>query len=190
METTTDFDHNASITVDRLSALISNSNKSLGSMNNPPRYESSGGNTSRLKLPNMELPTFTGSYTDCMSFIDLFKASVYSNSQLTNSEKLNSLRAYEKGDAAKLISSITITDTNYTIAMQLLQERYENKRSIDQARLQLIWSQPSMKLESSSGLRKILETTNEHLRAQAKLGQPVQYCDSFLVFWLAEKNGH
>ena len=187
METTTDFDHNASITVARLSALISNYHKSLESINNPPRYESSGRNTSKLKLPKLELPTFTGSYTDWMSFIDLFRASVNSNSQLTNSEKLNYLRACLKGDAAKLISSITITDANYTIARQLLQERYENKRSIVQAHLQIIWSQPSMKMESSTGLRKILETTNEHLRALAELGQPVEHWDSFLVFWLTDK---
>ena len=125
-----------------------------------------------------------------MSFIDLFKRSVYSNSQLTNSEKLNNLRACVKGDAAKLIRSITITDTKYTIAMQLLQERYENKRSILQAHLQIIWSHSSMKMESSSGLRKILETTNQHLRYLAELGQPVEHWDSLLVFWLAKKIGH
>ena len=116
METTTDFDHNASITVARLSALISNYHKSSESLSNPPRYESYGGTTSKLRLPKLELPTFTGCYTDWMSFIDLFKASIDSNSQLTNSEKLNYLRACVKGDAAKLINSITITDTNYTIA--------------------------------------------------------------------------
>ena len=117
-----------------------------------------------------------------MSFIDLFKTSVYSNSQLTNSEKLNNLRACVKGDAAKLISSTTITDTSYTIAMQLLQERYENKRSIVQAHLQIIWSHFSMKMESSSGLRKILETTNQHLRYLPELSQPVENWDSLLVF--------
>ena len=61
METIIDFDHNASITVARLSALFNNYHKSLESMNNPPRYEFSGGNTSNLKLLKLELPTFTGS---------------------------------------------------------------------------------------------------------------------------------
>ena len=187
METTTDFDHNASITVARLSAPISNYHRSLESMSKHPLHESSGGTTSKLSLPKLELPSFTGSYTDWISFIDLFKASVDSNSQLTNSEKLNYLRACVEGDAAKLISSITITDTNYTIAMQLLQERYENKPSIVQAHLQIIWSQPSMKMESSSGLQKNLETTNEHLRPLADLCQPFVHWDSLLVFWLAEK---
>ena len=92
-----------------------------------------------------------------------------------------------KGDAAKFISSSTITDTNYTIAMRWLQERYENKRSIVPAHLQVNWSQPSMKTESAFGLRKILETSNEHLRALAELGQPVEHWESLLVFWIAKK---
>ena len=61
METTTDFHHNASITVARLSALTTNYHKTLESMNNPFRYDSSGGITSKLKQLKKELPTFTGS---------------------------------------------------------------------------------------------------------------------------------
>ena len=110
-----------------------------------------------------------------MSFIDLFRASVDKNTQLTNSEKLNYLKACVKGDAAKLINSITITDSDYTIAMDLLIERYENKRSIVQAHLQKNWGQRNMRLESAAGLRKILETTNEHLPAFRELGQPVNH---------------
>ena len=71
--------------------------------------------------------------------------------------------------------------------MQLLQERYENKPSIVQAHLQIILSQPSLKMESSSGFQKILDTTNELLNPLADLGQPVVHCDSLLVFWLAGK---
>ena len=114
-------------------------------MNNPPRFESSVSNTSKLKLPKLELPTFADFYTNSMSFIDLFKASVDSNSQLTNSVKLKYLRVCVKGDAAKIFSSITITDTNFIIAMKLLQKRFENKCTIVQAPLQSLGSQPSMK---------------------------------------------
>ena len=70
LETTTDFDHNASITVARLSALTSDYHKSLESMTNHPRHGSSGGKTSKRKLPILEILTFTGSYTDlCLSLI-------------------------------------------------------------------------------------------------------------------------
>ena len=69
---------------------------------------------------------------------------------------LNYLRACLKGDAAKLICSLMITDANHEIALTLLRKRYENKRCIVQGHLKVIWSQPSLKYESGLGLRKIL----------------------------------
>ncbi len=44
-----------------------------------------------------------------------------------------------------------------------------------------------MKAESASGLRKLLETINEHLRALNDLGQPTNQWDAILVFWISEK---
>ena len=122
-----------------------------------------------------------------MSFANLFKASVDSNNQLSNSEKLNYLKACVKGEAAKLISSVTITDYNFEIAWKFLHERHENKRSMVQAHLPGIWSQGSLKSESSTGLRKLLETTNENLRAVTELRQPVEHWDAILVHSLSEK---
>ena len=93
-------------------------------------------------------------------FFDLFKASVDSNSHLSNSEKLNNSNACVKGEAARLISSISITDANYNIALTLLKDRYEKKRSIIPAHLQALWSQPVLKTESALRLRKLMELTN------------------------------
>ena len=80
-----------------------------------------------------------------------------------------------------------ITDANYEIALTLLRDRYENKRCIVQAHLKLIWSQPSMKCESGLGLQKILETTNEHLRALEELCKPTHAWISLLMFWITQK---
>ena len=44
-----------------------------------------------------------------------------------------------------------------------------------------------MKVESGSGLRKLHETTNEHLRALEGLGQPVNQWSAVLVFRIADK---
>ena len=77
-----------------------------------------------------------------------------------------------------------ITDAIYEIALTLLRDRYENKRCIVQAHFKVTWSQPSMKCESGLGLRKSLETTNEHLRA---LEEPTHEWNSFLIFWITEK---
>ena len=188
-EQQTEFHVSASVTIARLSALIENYKKER---DRPPREfstdpsSSNSATSSRMKLPKLQLPTFTGSYTDWMSLFDLFKASVDSNSHLSNSEKLNYLKACVKGEAARLISSISITDANYNIALTLLKNQYE-KRSIIQAHLQAIWSQPVLKTESALGLRKFLELTDEHLRALVELGQPVEHWNAILVFVLTDK---
>ena len=44
-----------------------------------------------------------------------------------------------------------------------------------------------MKVESGSGLRKLHETTNEHLSALEALGQPVNQWTAVLIFCIANK---
>ena len=74
------------------------------------------------------------------------------------------LLAYLKGDAAKLINPLLITDTEYEMVLTVLQDRYEPKGGIGQAHPLMIWSQHNMKCESGLGLQKLLNS-NEQLRA-------------------------
>ena len=92
------------------------------------------------------------------------------------------MKACVKAEAVRLISSTLITDSNYNNALTLLKDRYENKRSIVQAHLQAIWSQPVLKTETSLGLKKRLELTKERLRALVELGQPLEHVKGYLSF--------
>ena len=83
-----------------------------------------------MKLPALDLVSFTGSYSEWTSFIDLLDATVHANTHLTKSQKLQYLKYAVKGDAAKLISNLLITEANYEIARQALITRYSNKRAI------------------------------------------------------------
>ena len=105
---------------------------------------SNSASTNKMRLPKLQLPSFTVLYSEWMSIIDLPKASVDGNNQLNNSEKLNSVKDCLVGDAAKLIASVTKTSANYGMALNLLLERYDNKRCIVQAHLKAIWTQLSM----------------------------------------------
>ena len=149
------FDEKASIASARLESLINTYNqKTLSRRTSTSEVTAGTTTTIKMKLPKLHLKSFTGSYTEWISFIDLFRASVDSNLQLTKSEKLNYLRACLRGDAAKLISSLMITDAYYEIAFTLLRDRHENKRCSVQVHLKVIWSQPSMKCESGLGWQK------------------------------------
>ena len=80
-------------------------------------------NSANIKLPKLNLPVFSGNYMEWTSFFDLFKGAVIDNSSLQGSQKLQYLKASVKGDAAKLLASIPVTDHNFDIAMNTLINR-------------------------------------------------------------------
>ena len=136
------------------------------------------------KLPKLALPSFSGEYTQWVSFWDQFTTLVDSKSDMANLEKLSYLKLSLKGDAAQIVSSLLVTDTNYDIAKRKLEE---NKRSIVKAHLASIHALPAIKKESSVELRKLLESTNEHVQALEALRLPVNHWDAILVYCLLEK---
>ncbi len=83
----------------RLAALLNNYEKESDSASTVPTSASAGSFNVRgnqMRLPKLTLPTFTGSYTDWMSFADLSHPAVDSNQSLTKSEKLHYLKACVK----------------------------------------------------------------------------------------------
>ena len=138
------------------------------------------------KLPKLTLPSFSGEYTQWVSFWDQFTTLVDSKRDMTNVEKLSYLKLALKGDAAQKVSSLLVTDTNYDIAKRKLEERYNNKRSIVKAHLASIHALPVIKKESSVKLRKLLESTNEHVQALEALRLPVNHWVAILAYWLLE----
>ena len=151
----------------------------------PAAAPSSGSLTT--KLPELTLPSFSGELTQWVFFWDQFTTLVDSKHDMTNVEKLSYLKLALKGDAAQIVSSLLITDTNYDIAKRKLEKRYNNKRSIVKAHLASIHALPAIKKESSVELRKLLESTNEHVQALEALRLPVNHWDAILVYWLLEK---
>ena len=81
----------------------------------------------QVKLPSVTIPSFTGKYEDWKSFIDLFTALIDSNAQLANVQKFVYLKSTLKNEPFNLISKLKITNENYTVALNMLKERYDNK---------------------------------------------------------------
>ena len=106
---------------------------------------------------------------------------------MTNIEKLSYPKLSLKGDAAQIVSYLLDTDANYDNAKRKLEEHYNNKRLILKAHLAAIYALPAVKKESSAELRKLLESTNEHVQALEALMLPVDHWDAILVYWLLEK---
>ncbi|KAK9738662.1 Protein of unknown function (DUF1759) [Popillia japonica] len=83
-----------------------------------------------VKLPKITLPEFDGSYDKWLMFSDAFKSLIAENQQLNLTQKFYYLRSCLKGEAEQVINALEASDSNYTVAWDLLRDRYENKRII------------------------------------------------------------
>ncbi|XP_060519604.1 uncharacterized protein LOC132697865 [Cylas formicarius] len=101
-----------------------------------------------LNLPKPELPTFRGEVTEFRSFLDQFDARVHTVPHLKAIDKFNLLVSCLKGVARDAVDHLDITADNYTIAYDLLKERFN--KQIRAFYFPLLFSKYSTVAESTS----------------------------------------
>ena len=92
-----------------------------------------------------------------------------------------------KRDAAKQLSSVTIIDASYTVALKMLRDRYQNSRMILRAHVNAIAVHKPSTEETAKDLRQLMETVDEHRLALENVRQPINQQDVFLVYLISEK---
>lgn len=103
-----------------------------------------------VKLPTITLPQFDGDLNDWLTFHDSFSSLIHSSGDIPCIQKFQYLRSALKGDALKLIESLTITAANYSVAWQSLLNRYSNKYLLKKKHLQAITFPPKSLSKSAS----------------------------------------
>lgn len=124
-----------------------------------------------VKLAPLEIPNFTGIYSEWSAFHDIFCALVLQNSSLTDIQKFFYLRSSVSGDAQKTIHFLDTTSDNYKIAWDALISRYSNKKLAVQLHTKKLFDLENINNESSTELRKLVDAINGHIKALASLGQ-------------------
>ena len=117
-----------------------------------------------------------------MSFIDLFTASVDSNKTLSDAQKLQYLKTSVKEEPYRLISSLTITNTTYSVAQNILRKRYENKKVIVREHIHSNVSFNAIKSENATLLRKLIETTDKYVSCLQNLGVDTDSSDPIVIY--------
>ncbi|XP_050294309.1 uncharacterized protein LOC126734653 [Anthonomus grandis grandis] len=133
-----------------------------------------------IRLPPINLPTFDGSYDQWLFFRDTFNSLIHSNFKLTPAKKFHYLRLSLKGVAAETISSLEISDANYDVAWNILNERFENKQILVSNHVTAIFNLPSLSRESGRGLRVILDGLQKHMGALTVLKMPTEHWDALI----------
>ncbi|GBM18024.1 hypothetical protein AVEN_238412-1 [Araneus ventricosus] len=119
---------------------------------------------SDVKLPTLSVPTFNGKIEHWIMFKDMFVESVIENKSISNSMKLQYLKASCRDESLGVIQPISISDANFDIAWKLLEDRYSNKRELLNAIIKKLLSQPNIS-ESSSAILNLIDITNECIRS-------------------------
>ena len=107
------------------------------------------------KLAPISVPTFSGDWKQWPTFIGLFDSLIESNAQLAPIQKLQYLHNYLRGEARDFICHISVTNENYSRALQLLRDRYDNPRRLCDELVSNLLDTPKMEFRSLDGLLRI-----------------------------------
>jgi hypothetical protein len=140
-----------------------------------------------VKLPRMDLPTFSGNPLDWQSYRDYFKSGVHNSNKISDVQRLHYLKNSLKGEAQELLHSIEVTDANYKLAWELLEKRYENERQLVHCHMHELFNQPKMTTESAVDLRKLMDTTTKHIRSLKTMGFQTDHWDPIMLFLISER---
>ena len=80
-----------------------------------------------VKLPKITWKSFSGNPLEWLSFWDSFQASVDKNSDISGIDKMNHLCGLLKGEAARFIQGLPLSESNYKRAVILLKECFGQK---------------------------------------------------------------
>ena len=128
--------------------------------------------TPTIKLPKLELQKFNGNILRWQEFWDSFEASIHRNPNLQPVDKFNYLRAELEGDASAVISGLELTNSNYEVAVNLLQERFGRDELMMDAHYSALMDLP-VSLNVTEKLRATYDMIEKHLRSLKALGENV-----------------
>ncbi|XP_045495987.1 uncharacterized protein LOC123694566 [Colias croceus] len=143
--------------------------------------------SSEVKLPQIQLPTFSGNYEEWQSFHDMFVSLIDRNPSLSQVQKLHYLKCSLKGEPENLLRSLSTTDTNYEEAWDRLKRRYNNKRFNVNEILKRLFGQKPMSSESATAIKHLIDTTEACLKALKNLDIDVSSWDAIINFLIVSK---
>lgn len=143
--------------------------------------------TQTLKLPVIQLPTFSGNFEDWLRFHDTFVSLIHLNDSIPKINKFHYLHSSLKDKAANVIGSLEFSAANYDIAWQLLCERYHNNKVLISNHIQALFDIEPILRESATSLRHLNDNLNKNLRALETLNISTRNWDTLLIHLVSSK---
>ena len=165
---------------ERLSELLKKDKSDDG---NGSDMSASSTNT-KVKLPKLELPKFTGEVTEWQSFWDQFKSHI-DDSDIPVISKFSYLVSLLEEEAKSVIQGFSLTSANYKTACDLLKERFGRPERIIFSHVQaLLNGNVPVKGKGSKYVSQLWSLRDElltHIRSLETLGVSGGQCEVFLT---------
>ena len=127
------------------------------------------------------LPKFNGEITKFKSFWDSFDSAVNKNADLSSVDKFNYLHALLEGQAARAIQGLTLSESNYQAAVEILHERFGKTQQIISAHMDELLKLPTCTWDKPGQLRIIYDKIKINVRGLESLGVKAEQYGSFLI---------
>ena len=125
-----------------------------------------------IKLPKLDIPIFNGDKLRWTEFWDTFEATIHQNPTLSDIEKLHYLNSKLTGKAKDAVSGILLSNENYSVAVNLLKDRFGDKQSVINCHYTELINVPPAN-NTSKGLRMLYDEAEKHLRSLEALKQNI-----------------
>ena len=127
-----------------------------------------GAQTSKVRLPKIDLPKFKGeSPAEYSCFLNKFNSLVDSDPGLDNIQKLMYLQSCCSGEAARISEGYAVTADNYRNLLQAFKQMFGLKRLIIQSYMEKVLDLPNC---STIGLKQFLNTIDTTVRSLGEHG--------------------
>ena len=139
--------------------------------------------TTGVRLPKLDVPTFDGNIIHWTQFWEQFTISVHDRKNLSNAEKIVYLQhALKDGSARSAIEGLSNSGDNYDEAVKCLKSRFDRPRLIHRTHVQIIVDTPPLKEGNGKELRRLHDDIQQHVRALKTLGceLPGQFITSMI----------
>ena len=142
----------------------------------------------RVKLPKLQLRSFSGDLTQWTSFWDSFHSAIHNSDELSEIEKFNYLNSLLERSAKEAISGFSLTAVNYREAIATLKKRFGGKQQIVDKHLDVLFNvEPVVSTNNVRGLRRLFDTVTAHIRSLQSLEvRSATYASTFCLKLLSK----
>ena len=135
-----------------------------------------------IKLPFLQLKKFGGNPTEWKAFWDAFASAIDNNTGLENVQKLNYLKSYLYGNAARAIDGFQATNENYERAVRQLEERFGDRQVIVSGHMNKFKEiKPVQNITDINGLRELFDKLETNVRSLEAIGVQTETYEAILT---------